>query len=185
MKNILISSVLIAFFCFSPFSLNAQKKAGSFRITTSSFNPKGVISAKFARKAIRGGKNISPELHWKNPPKGTKSFAIICVDMHPVAHRWIHWMVFNIPPDVRDIPENASMRKMPKGALELKNSFGDYGYGGPQPPKGTGFHKYVIAIFALKTSKIDKEPETEVEFLRAIKGKVLGKAITYFMFKHP
>ena len=180
MKNIIIISC-----CLLVFTLDAQEKSSRFILSSSSFRAKGVIAAKFARKAIPGGQNISPELHWGNPPKGTKSFAIICLDMHPVAHRWIHWMVINIPHDITSLPENASMKKMPEGTIELINSFGGYGYGGPQPPAGTGYHKYVIAIFALNTSEIDAEPKDEVSFLRAIKGKVLGTASIYFLFKHP
>ena len=180
-----MKNMSIIFCCLLVCTIYAQGKTNNFALSSSSFRAKGVISAKFARKAIQDGKNISPELHWKNPPKGTKSFAIICLDMHPVAHRWIHWMVINIPHDTTSIPENASMRKMPEGSVELMNSFGDYGYGGPQPPTGTGSHKYVIAIFALNTPKIDEKPKDEAGFLRAIKGKVLAKASLYFLFKHP
>ena len=149
-----------------------------FTLASSSFRNSGRIPAKFAKNAIPGGRNISPELHWKNPPAGTKSFALICIDMNPVARRWIHWMVINIPPEANSIPENASgKRKMPGESLELRNSFGDNGWGGPQPPKGTGIHKYLFFLFALDTEKISSSPANEKEFISALKGRILAKAV--------
>ena len=82
-----------------------------------------------------GGKNISIPLAWKNVPAGTKSFCLSIVDLHPVAQNWVHWLVINIPAQVTSIEEGASKKRMPKGSTELKNSLGDIGYGGPQPPK--------------------------------------------------
>ena len=87
-----------------------------------------------------GGKNISVPLSWKNVPSGTKSFALSAIDPHPVAQNWVHWLVINIPATATSLEEGASKKKMPPGSIELKSSFGDVGYGGPQPPKGTGDH---------------------------------------------
>lgn len=154
-----------------------QEKKEPFILSSATFKNDMVMPAELAREAIKGGKNISPELQWKNAPVGTKSFALICIDMHPVAKRWIHWMVINIPATVNSLPLNASLAKMPAGCVELTNSFGDEGWGGPQPPKGTGFHKYLIGIYALSVEKIDGQPANEKEFLNAIKGKVIAKAV--------
>ena len=65
-----------------------------------------------------------------------KSFALSMVDPHPVAQNWVHWLVISIPADVISFEEGASGKKLPPGSVELKNSSGDIGYGGPQPPKG-------------------------------------------------
>ena len=81
-----------------------------------------------------GGKNISVPLAWSNAPSGTKSFALSMVDPHPVAQNWVHWLLINIPAKVTSLEEGASGKKMPHGSVELKNSFGEIGYGGPQPP---------------------------------------------------
>ncbi|HWU36530.1 MAG TPA: YbhB/YbcL family Raf kinase inhibitor-like protein, partial [Candidatus Acidoferrum sp.] len=96
-----------------------------------------------------GGKNVSVPLAWKNAPPGTKSFALSMVDPHPVAQNWVHWLVIHIPALAASLEEGASKKKMPAGSVELKNSFGDAGYGGPQPPKGTGDHPYVFTLYAL------------------------------------
>ncbi len=124
-----------------------------------------------------GGRNISIPLAWKNAPSGTKSFALSIVDPHPVAHDWVHWSVINIPSNVNHLEEGASKKKMPSGSAELKNSFGDLGYGGPQPPKGTGDHPYVVTLYALNTSKIDLESNASLsDFKKAIQGKVIETA---------
>ena len=64
-----------------------------------------------------------------------------------------------------------------KRGLELENSFGFNGYGGPQPPKGTGEHPYVCTLYALSVEKMDLEPETSLsEFKKALEGKILAEA---------
>lgn len=124
-----------------------------------------------------GGKNISIPLAWKNAPAGTKSFCLSIVDPHPVAQNWVHWLVINIPAQVTSIEEGASKKKMPKDSVELKSSFGDIGYGGPQPPKGTGDHPYVVTLYGLNVEKLDLGVGTSLAaFKKAIEGKVIGSA---------
>ena len=124
-----------------------------------------------------GGKNISVPLAWRNAPSGTKSFALSMVDPHPVAQNWVHWLVINIPANVASLEEGASMKKMPHGSSELKNSFGEIGYGGPQPPKGTGDHPYVFILYALSVEKLDLGTNVSLSaFKKALDGKILGSA---------
>jgi Raf kinase inhibitor-like YbhB/YbcL family protein len=124
-----------------------------------------------------GGNNISIPLAWKNIPVGTKSFCLSIVDPHPVAQNWVHWLVINIPTQVTSIEEGASKKKMPRGSIELKNSWGEIGYGGPQPPKGTGDHPYVVTLYALNVEKLDLGVNTSLSaFKKAIEGKVIGSA---------
>jgi Raf kinase inhibitor-like YbhB/YbcL family protein len=124
-----------------------------------------------------GGKNISIPLAWENVPAGTKSLSLSIVDPHPVAQNWVHWLVIHIPSQVTSLEEGASKKKMPKGSVELKNSFGDIGYGGPQPPKGTGDHPYVVTLYALNAEKLNLGANTSLsEFKKAIEGKVIGSA---------
>ena len=124
-----------------------------------------------------GGKNISIPLSWKNVPSGTKSFALSVVDPHPVAQNWVHWLVINIPPNLTTFDEGASRKRMPPGSVELKNSWGDIGYGGPEPPKGTGDHPYVVTLYALNAGKLDLKPGTSLSaFKKAIEGKMIGSA---------
>lgn len=124
-----------------------------------------------------GGKNISIPLAWKDVPPGTKSLALSIIDPHPVAQNWVHWLTINLPPVAASIEEGASKKKMPPGSIELRNSFGDIGYGGPQPPKGTGDHPYVVTLYALKVEKLPLGLDTSLfAFKKAIEGMVIVAA---------
>ena len=102
------------------------------------------------------GENISPYLFWSEAPKNTKSFVITLYDID-APNGWWHWIVANIPASVNALEENASMAKhLPKGAFELKNSYGTLGYGGPCPPKNDKAHRYIFTIYALDCIIKDK-----------------------------
>jgi len=148
----------------------------NMEISSSAFKDGEKIPIQYVMPGA-GGKNISIPLAWRNGPAGTKSFSLSIVDPHPVAQNWVHWLVINIPPQATTIEEGASKKKMPKGSVELKNSFGDVGYGGPQPPKGTGDHPYVVTLYALNVEKLDLGANTSLSaFKKAIEGKVIGSA---------
>ena len=124
-----------------------------------------------------GGKNLSVPLSWKDAPPGTKSFALSMVDPHPVAQNWVHWLVVNIPAGATSLPEGASRKKMPAGVIELRNSFGEAGYGGPQPPKGSGEHPYVFTLYALSVEKVELAANTSLAaFKKAVEGKAIQSA---------
>ncbi|MCJ7766050.1 MAG: YbhB/YbcL family Raf kinase inhibitor-like protein [Thiovulaceae bacterium] len=109
------------------------------------------------------GKNISPELHWENPPKGTKSFAITVYDPNaPTGSGWWHWLVVNIPADEKAIAANASAaHKLPKGAVETMTDYGFSGFGGACPPKGDKAHAYIFTVYALDTESLDLKEKTD------------------------
>jgi Raf kinase inhibitor-like YbhB/YbcL family protein len=100
------------------------------------------------------GKNISPDLEWSNPPSGTKSFAVTVYDPDaPTGSGWWHWIIFNIPSQVRKLDLNSGQSKsktLPKGAIQSKTDFGKAGYGGPCPPAGDKPHRYFFRVYALK-----------------------------------
>lgn len=109
------------------------------------------------------GENISPELHWSNPPKGTKSFAITVYDPDaPTGSGWWHWLVVNIPADTKQIPANASAKHiLPKGAVETMTDYGTAGFGGACPPKGDKAHRYVFTVHALDVESLDLKAESD------------------------
>jgi len=167
---------------FLLFTIQSVSGGGAMEITSSAFKDKGKIPIQYVMPGA-GGKNVSIPLTWKNVPAGTKSFALSIVDPHPVAQNWVHWLVINIPKEVVSIEEGASRKKMPGGSVELKNSFGDIGYGGPQPPKGTGDHPYVVTLYTLKVEKIDLGVNTSLAaFKKAIEGKVIESATITGMY---
>lgn len=108
------------------------------------------------------GKNISPELSWKDAPEGTKSFAITMYDKDaPTGSGWWHWTLFNVPASASKIVTNASKTELlPKGSVEGTNDYGEVGFGGACPPIGNGFHTYVITVYALDVEKLDLDKDT-------------------------
>lgn len=148
-----------------------------FKLTSPAYENRQRMPVKYANTGVAGGENVSVPLQWENAPEKTKSFAIAMVDKHPVANNWVHWLVINIPSNVNSLPEGASGKNMPAGSKELNNTFGSKGYGGPQPPPGTGDHDYVITIYALNVEKLDLDADTSLsEFMRAISDKEVASA---------
>jgi Raf kinase inhibitor-like YbhB/YbcL family protein len=145
-------------------------------LSSPAFQNGGRIALKHVMPGI-GGQNISIPLAWKDIPAGTKSFALSIVDIHPVARECVHWLAINIPANVSSIPEGASGKAMPKGCFELANYFGGIGYGGPQPPKGTGDHSYVVTLYALDADKLPLSFNTSLsDFKKALIKKILATA---------
>jgi hypothetical protein len=172
MRSLIASALCLLASCVSA--------GDAFTLESSSFKNGAAIPVKYAFDGVKGGGNASPALSWRNPPKGTKSFVLSCVDKHPDARNWVHWLVFDIHSSCRSLPEDASLDKMPKGSVEFINSFRAYGWGGPMPPPGSGPHKYVFTLYALDVenpgSLISNRGPSEAETLRLLKGRILGEA---------
>ncbi|WP_406608752.1 YbhB/YbcL family Raf kinase inhibitor-like protein [Agarivorans sp. JK6] len=105
------------------------------------------------------GGNMSPQLSWKNPPKGTKSFAITAYDPDaPTGSGWWHWQVVNIPLSTRSLASNAGSVEseiLPSGSRQIENDYGVEAFGGACPPKGHGIHRYRFTLHALSVEKLD------------------------------
>ncbi|MCX7831489.1 MAG: YbhB/YbcL family Raf kinase inhibitor-like protein [Actinobacteria bacterium] len=157
----------------------------SFKLTSPAFSDGEEIPVKYCMQQIEGGKNVSPPLEWTDPPSGTKSFAIVCIDTHPIANGWIHWIVVNIPASWRKIDEGASGTEKMNGALELMNSFGFKGWGGPMPPQGSGEHKYEFHIFALPTEKaaLPTKIKLDEKILSLLRKSALSESVLVGIFK--
>ncbi len=154
-------------------------------VSSRSYGNNDTIPLKFVGRRVVGGKNISPELSWVEPPVSTKSFALTMVDPHPVAKNWVHWMVINIPFRERRIVEGASRtNSLPPGAKELMNTSNELGYNGPAPPKGSGAHPYIMTLYALNVSSLDLPVQCNLrQFHSAIEGKVIDEGTWTGMFE--
>ena len=125
------------------------------------------------------GKDISPPLTWEGVPNQTKSLALIVDDPDapdPNAPKmtWVHWVVYNIPPDTNGFPEGVTVRDMGAGAEEGVNDWKRTGYGGPCPPIGR--HRYFYKLYALDTvlTGLRKPDKQKVE--AAMRNHVIAQA---------
>lgn len=145
----------------------------SLILESPAFPPEGVIPVSYTCE----GADISPELRWSGAPEGTKSLALIVDDPDapdPAAPKmtYVHWVLFNIPPDVVGLPEN--VKQLPPGTREGLNDFGRTSYGGPCPPIGT--HRYYFKLYALDAVLDMAGTPKKPKLLEAMEGHVLAEA---------
>lgn len=120
------------------------------------------------------GKDISPPLVWHGVPSGTRSFVLIVDDPDAPGGTWVHWVLYNLPADSRQLPAAIKHKDLPAGTLTGTNSWGKTSYGGPCPPSGR--HRYFHKLYALDTvlPKLDAATVTQLE--KAMRGHVLASA---------
>ncbi|KTD16411.1 YbhB/YbcL family Raf kinase inhibitor-like protein [Legionella jordanis] len=114
------------------------------------------------------GADYPPPLIWHDPPPNTKSFALIMEDPDAVSGLWVHWLVFNLPADCREL--RAGINATGQGVCG-KNSWGKTAYGGPCPPSGT--HHYFFKLYALDTELTLDKNATKQELENAMKNHIL------------
>jgi hypothetical protein len=128
------------------------------------------------------GHDISPALHWNDPPSGTQSLALICDDPDAPRGTWVHWVLYGLPPQARDLHQGAGKAgQKPHGAMQGKNDFGRLGYGGPCPPPGPA-HRYFFKLYALDVAIQLQPGATKQQLLQAIEGHILGQAVVVGLY---
>jgi hypothetical protein len=146
----------------------------TLRITSPAFADGAGIPSRFTCQ----GEDISPALAWSGVPAGTASLALIVDDPDapdPKAPRmtWVHWVVYDIPPDCTRFDEAAN--DPPHGARSGLNDWKRTGYGGPCPPIGR--HRYFHKLYALDRKLGDLGTQTKDHLLAAMNGHVLAEAV--------
>jgi hypothetical protein len=103
------------------------------------------------------GGNLSPQLSWNSPPKGTRSFAVTVFDPDaPTGSGWWHWVVWNIPASISELPAGIGQSaSLPEGSMSGRTDVGTPGYFGACPPKGDKPHRYIFKVHALKVEKLE------------------------------
>jgi Raf kinase inhibitor-like YbhB/YbcL family protein len=132
--------------------LSTSSFASSFQLSSSVIQANKNISVEQTLNGFGcSGANLSPDLKWSGAPKETKAFALTVFDKDaPTGSGWWHWVVINIPSSQTTIELGASGKLALSGALETRTDFGKPGYGGPCPPAGSGAHRYIFKVYALK-----------------------------------
>jgi hypothetical protein len=144
-------------------------------LSSAAFANGGAIPSRFTCE----GKDLAPPLSWSGVPPGTKSLALVVDDPDapdPKAPRmrYVHWVLFNLPPSAAGLPEGATSRQLPPGTQEGVNDWKRTGYGGPCPPIGR--HRYVFRLFALDARLEGLEKPTRDQLEAAMRGHVLASA---------
>ncbi|XP_068644616.1 uncharacterized protein [Aristolochia californica] len=167
--------------------------AETFRLVSPSMDNEGRMPRHFTGEGQGAKKNISPPLEWYNVPDGTKSLALVVEDIDapdpsgPIVP-WTHWVVVNIPPTLKGLPEGFSGEEEVGGEYAgIKEGNNDWkvpGWRGPFLPSHG--HRIQFRLFALDDTMNLGRKVTKEKLLDAIDGHVLGEAklIAYFWFRH-
>lgn len=132
-----------------------------------------------ARKYTCEGEDVSPPLTWSGVPDGTQSLVLLLDDPDapdPGAPQmvYVHWVLYNLPPDSRGLPENVADDDLPAGTLQGVNDWKQTGYGGPCPPIGR--HRYFHKLYALDIVLPDMHKPGKAKLLEAMQAHILAQA---------
>lgn len=121
------------------------------------------------------GQDLSPPLSWDSPPVGTQSLALIVDDPDAPGQIFVHWVLYDLPPEIQQLPQGAGNQdRLTGGGTQGKNDFGNLGYGGPCPP--SGIHRYFFRLYALDRELELKPGATKAQLEAAMSGHILGTA---------
>lgn len=147
----------------------------TLQIHSPAFENGGDIPSKYTCE----GDDTAPPLAWSGVPANAKSLVLIVDDPDapdPAAPRmtWVHWVLYNLPPETTGLPEGATAKQLPPGTQEGTNDWKRTGYGGPCPPVGR--HRYFHKLYALDTllDGLNKPGKAQVE--AAMQGHIVAQA---------
>jgi Raf kinase inhibitor-like YbhB/YbcL family protein len=152
----------------------------AFQLKSSAFSNGGAIPPKFTCD----GPDVSPALSWNDPPPSTKALALIMDDPDAPAGTWVHWVLYDLPASVRELPEGLPKAKdLEIGARQGSNDFRRIGYGGPCPPPGAT-HRYSFRLYALDRATQLAAGAAKGDLERAMKGHILAQSELIGRFQH-
>ena len=160
-----ISALVLIGFTVLTGSLNAMElKSDAFKNTDK-------IPPKYTGDSI----DASPPLHWTKAPEAVKSFALICDDPDAPGKTWVHWVIFNIPSDKRDLRENIPTKPvLQDGSIQGITDFYKNGYSGPYPPPGKA-HRYFFKLYALNATLNLTSSATKADVEEAMKTHIIAE----------
>lgn len=151
-----------------------EAKAVDWRISSEAFADGGDIPSEYTCS----GAEVSPPLKWTDPPEGCVELALICDDPDAPRGDWVHWVIYGLGADVRELPKELPRDPKltePVAATQGKNDSRKIGYNGPCPPPGPA-HRYLFKLYALN-EELNLEPgATKAELLAAMEGKTVATA---------
>jgi Raf kinase inhibitor-like YbhB/YbcL family protein len=153
--------------CHRPVTLGEGQP--TLELTSSSFS-----GGDIPRKCTCDGADASPALAWAAPPAGTQSFALIVIDRDAPLGTFVHWILYELPADKRELPEGLpKQEQLADGSRQGQNDFDKAGYGGPCPP-GSSAHRYVFALYALDSKLNLPAGATRKQVENRLRGHILA-----------
>lgn len=143
------------------------------KISSPEFKNNELIPKKFTCQ----GENINPKLIFADVSKNAASLVLIMDDPDAPAGTWVHWVLFNISPNTKEINENS----VPDNAVQGLNSWPKNGYGGPCPP--SGIHRYFFKLYALDTMLNLDKSATKKDVEKAMQGHIIAEAELMGLYK--
>lgn len=123
------------------------------------------------------GEDLSPPLHIADVPSAASSLALIMDDADAPSGTFVHWLIWNMPARMEQIPEGLPLGAMVNGlapAEQAKNDFGVQGYSGPCPPPGSE-HRYRFRLYALRgTLSLDPSAD-RARLEQMMEGQILAE----------
>jgi Raf kinase inhibitor-like YbhB/YbcL family protein len=139
-------------------------------LRSSVFNHEGSIPDRYTCR----GEDVSPPLQWTDPPEETVSFALLMSDLDTPLGVLSHWVLYNIPCEMRSLPEAIPHQEtLTNGSLQGRNGTRKLGYMGPCPPFGN--HRYVFDLYALDKMIEPHSKMTKRRLLQAMENHILGQ----------
>ncbi|KAI5391955.1 uncharacterized protein LOC127106554 [Lathyrus oleraceus] len=162
----------------------ASDGSQEFKLVSPTITNEARLPRHYTDEGQGAKKNISPPLEWYNLPEGTKTLAIVVEDIdapepnEPLVP-WTHWVVVNIPPTVKGLPEGFSGKEEEMGGeyskmKEGNNDWKQPGWRGPRLPNHG--HRLQFKLYALDDELHLGNKVTKEKTLDAIEGHVLGES---------
>lgn len=139
-----------------------------FTLTSTDFNDgEPLKNAQVSGIMGAGGEDVSPQLSWSGFPEETQSFAVTVYDPDaPTGSGFWHWAVANLPATVTELPSGVGDGSvLPGDALTLVNDAGVRRFIGAAPPQGHGYHRYYVAVHAVKVPKLELTEDASPAYL--------------------
>lgn len=147
----------------------------AFRLYSPAFDHDAELPLRYTQE----GEDVSPPLRWEGVPEGTKELVLVCEDPDADEGVFTHWLVYAIPPDATELPEDLGdsvLINSPVECCQGLNEFDASGYTGPPPREERGPHRIFFRLFALDT-ELDVPPGiTRIDLRQAAKDHVIGTA---------
>ncbi|KAH0634787.1 hypothetical protein KY284_037574 [Solanum tuberosum] len=156
-----------------------------FRLVSPNINHEGKLPRKYTLEGQGAQRNMSPPLEWYNLPQDTKSLSLVVQDIDAPIVPWVIWVVTNIPPSLKGLPEGFSGKGDELGGDygHVKEGINDEkvpGWRGPKLPNHG--HRFEFKLFALDDELKLGNKVTKDKLLEAVEGHVLGEAVLTAIF---